>query len=189
MRTVLHCLALGAALSATAADRFAFDEKGELPSRTMLILEADPADLERCIKWELGKDDPLVSFNELIRLARSRVKLQEGMRPRENYHFNVAGVDWRPSVHGGWVLKIGFMAKVKQDTSGKTPVLIRDDGVLLFVWILPNGGEIHPSSRPMTEDELVDFGLKPPTFPPGTLPPPPLPGGDPFAPPPVPSKK
>jgi hypothetical protein len=156
----------------------------------MLKLEAAPVDLERCFKWELGKDEPLVSFNEHIRLARSRVKFDEGMRPPEEIDLSLAGVDWRRSMWAGWMLKVGFLANLKDEVLKKYGDLPpRYDAPLLIVWILPNGGEVHASWRPMTEEELVMWGIKQQQPIPGSIPPPPFDGKDPFAPPPVPSKK
>ena len=122
-------------------------------AKTVEVLRAAKSALHETQSWELGKDTDLLPHQSLIEIARKEAQLNAQDRKMEVDA--LVGVDWKRA-EIGWYVTVHFWAYPV--AIHERAIKVRDDGILMSVSLLPNGNIAERLTRPMSEEEKIQFG-------------------------------
>lgn len=132
------------------------DSNWNTKNRSVTELSVPLKDLWKNGAWKIESAPPLKSTAELVEIAISRAQ-DYGLNPTHEVE-GCSGIDWRKSDEGrAWFATIYLRTTLKKRDSLVQP---KDGEVILAVPMLPDGTPIKVKTRPMTEIELENFGLK-----------------------------
>ena len=128
----------------------------DIDRREVIEFTADAAEVDKVIKWQPGDND-LRSLKELVKIAKTMTKPPNGGIKYEPEPILI-GVQWFQTERIGWKATLRLLFSPDHRVNN-----VKDGGVYIDIELLPNGAPIKRTTRPMTREELLEFGLVEPT--------------------------